>query len=70
MDNTLKLGLRGLIYYYESLLKNGVVQKNGAAHQRLKELRLKYEQRTGWVNSYKIDDKQEMSFGWLKKTLN
>jgi|5_EtaG_2_1085323.scaffolds.fasta_scaffold153021_2 hypothetical protein len=40
-----KIGLKGIIAHYETLLETGKIRKDGPAHQRLIELKLKLKKR-------------------------
>jgi len=37
-----KFGKRGLVSFYQNLLKKGIIKKNGSAHNRLVELKMIY----------------------------
>ena len=65
----LKFGRKGLIAFYEQLLEDGHITENGSAHTRLKELREKLSNRTGWIDYIKKKD-TDKSLAWLKKVMN
>ena len=42
LSKSYKIGKREIVSFYENLLKNGVIKKNGSAYSRLIYLKTKY----------------------------
>ena len=66
-DNTLKK--RGIIGVYKMMLKNNMVQQNGPAYHRMRELEKEYIKETRWLRS-RLKDDDEITFGWQTKNHN
>ena len=66
-DKTLKK--RGIIGMYKMMLKNNMVQQNGPAYHRMRELEKEYIKETRWLRS-RLKDDDEITFGWQTKNHN
>jgi len=66
-DKTLKK--RGIIGVYKMMLKNNMVQQNGPAYHRMRELEKEYIKETRWLRS-RLKDDDEITFGWQTKNHN
>ena len=69
MNNERALKKRGIIAIYKMMLKNNMVQQNGPAYHRMRELEKKYIKETRWLRS-RLEDDDEITFGWQTKNHN
>ena len=69
MNNERALKKRGIIGIYKMMLKNNMVQQNGPAYHRMRELEKKYIKETRWLRS-RLKDDDEITFGWQTKNHN
>jgi len=51
------------------MLKNNMVQQNGPAYHRMRELEKEYIKETRWLRS-RLKDDDEITFGWQTKNHN
>ena len=69
MNNERALKKRGIIGIYKMMLKNNMVQQNGPAYHRMRELEKEYIKETRWLRS-RLEDDESVSFSWLKEDQN